>query len=424
MRAAAESQDENRKSDKALVKFTGGALTVKDYLRWVRALPPQYTSQLREANDTMLTKFARILAQNVLLLREADENKITITPLEWASLKHHYEGQLDTLRTEMGLQDGDVTDSSVAAAERSKVAGAQGRAVFRPAHRRQGAPPAAAVGPRHAAPRPAAVCRPRRRREPGRRAGDGAEGQGGRSRRRRIRCSAHPVGRRCRACPRRPVPRPDPAHRRPARRHRAPGVRAAHRGFRAGPRRAGAAREASVTSGWRRSLLFAALALVAPVAGAGLAAQDSAGVTAPPVTPPAADSAAAPRAGPARTSHRGAVGRPDRGRPGRGHRGQPPRPRVTGGRGDLLAPVAGPVSPTIPTPSPRSASRSSRRSSTRSCWSSRRSGTPPSRSPTRRSRTASSSRSGRSGPTSLRKSTTRTSSRRPDSARPRSTAAG
>jgi hypothetical protein len=105
------------------VKFTGGALTVRDYLRWVRALPPQYTSQLREANDTMLTKFARILAQNVLLLREADENKITITPLEWASLKHHYEGQLDTLRTEMGLQDGDVTDSSVAAAERSKVAG-------------------------------------------------------------------------------------------------------------------------------------------------------------------------------------------------------------------------------------------------------------------------------------------------------------
>jgi peptidyl-prolyl cis-trans isomerase SurA len=47
-----------------------------------------------------------------------------------------------------------------------------------------------------------------------------------------------------------------------------------------------------VTSGWRRRLLFAALALVAPGAGAGLAAQDSAGVTAPPAMPPAADSAA------------------------------------------------------------------------------------------------------------------------------------
>lgn len=123
MRAAAEAPDENRKSDKAIVKFTGGELTVRDYLRWVRALPPQYTSQLREANDTMLTKFARILAQNVLLLREADENKIAISPLEWASLKGRYESQLDTLRAEMGLQDGDVTDSSIAPPERRKVAG-------------------------------------------------------------------------------------------------------------------------------------------------------------------------------------------------------------------------------------------------------------------------------------------------------------
>ena len=110
---------------------------MKDYLRWVRALPPQYTSQLREANDTMLNKFARILTQNVLLLREADENKIAITPLEWASLKRHYEGQLDTLRAEMGLQDGDVTDSSVAPGRAGEGGGAQGRAVLRPAHRRQ-----------------------------------------------------------------------------------------------------------------------------------------------------------------------------------------------------------------------------------------------------------------------------------------------
>ncbi|HUR96045.1 MAG TPA: peptidylprolyl isomerase [Gemmatimonadales bacterium] len=123
MRAAAESPDESRKSNKALVKYKDGQLTVKDYLRWVRALPPQYTSQLREANDTMLTKFARILTQNVLLLREAEANKVAITPIEWASLKRHYESQLDTLRTEMNLQGGDLTDSSVSLGEREKVAG-------------------------------------------------------------------------------------------------------------------------------------------------------------------------------------------------------------------------------------------------------------------------------------------------------------
>ena len=122
MRAAAEAPDASRKSDKALVSYRGGQLTVKDYLRWVRALPPQYTSQLREANDSMLTKFVRILTQNVLLLREADANKIAISPLEWATLKQRYVSQLDTLRLEMGLQNGDVTDSSVGLGEREKVA--------------------------------------------------------------------------------------------------------------------------------------------------------------------------------------------------------------------------------------------------------------------------------------------------------------
>jgi peptidyl-prolyl cis-trans isomerase D len=123
MRAAAEASDESRKSEKTLVKFKGGELTVKDFLRWVRALPPQYSQQLREANDSTLTRFARILTQNVLLLREADRNKITISPLEWASLQRRYQDQLDTLRTEMGLQNGDITDSSVAMGEREKVAG-------------------------------------------------------------------------------------------------------------------------------------------------------------------------------------------------------------------------------------------------------------------------------------------------------------
>jgi hypothetical protein len=56
-------------------------------------------------------------------LREADRNKIAITTLEWASLRRRYEEQIDTLRMEMGLQNGDVTDSSIAIGEREKVAG-------------------------------------------------------------------------------------------------------------------------------------------------------------------------------------------------------------------------------------------------------------------------------------------------------------
>jgi hypothetical protein len=88
----------------------------------MRALPPQYAAQLKTANDTMLIRFAKILTQNMLLLRTADSAGIVLTPLEWASLQRKYTSQLDTLRQEMDLTAGDLSDSSIALAEREKVA--------------------------------------------------------------------------------------------------------------------------------------------------------------------------------------------------------------------------------------------------------------------------------------------------------------
>jgi hypothetical protein len=122
MRAASESPDDAANSGKALTRFRGGELTVKDYLRWVRALPPQYGAQLRSANDSMLTQFARVLSQNVLLLREAEKAGIEITPLEWADLKRRYLTALDTLKSEMRLSDPSLTDKGVSSDEREKLA--------------------------------------------------------------------------------------------------------------------------------------------------------------------------------------------------------------------------------------------------------------------------------------------------------------
>lgn len=122
MRAAGEDPDAARRSNKTLVSFKGGELTVGEFMRWVQALPPQYIAQLKQANDTMLTQFAKILTQNVLLLEQADSAKINITPEEWQGLQARYRGQLDTLRAEMGLDDATLGDSSVAAAQRNKVA--------------------------------------------------------------------------------------------------------------------------------------------------------------------------------------------------------------------------------------------------------------------------------------------------------------
>ena len=122
MREAGENPDAARRSNKTLVSFQGGELTVGEFMRWLQALPPQYIAQLKQANDSMLTQFAKILTQNVLLLEQADSAKISITPEEWQGLQARYRSQIDTLRAEMGLDDSTLGDSSVAVAERRKVA--------------------------------------------------------------------------------------------------------------------------------------------------------------------------------------------------------------------------------------------------------------------------------------------------------------
>ena len=123
MRAAASDPAAAAKSAKPLVRFTGGAFTTRDFLRWVNALPPQYSAQLRSADDSALHQFATALAQNTLLLRDAEAGGIRITAEEWGELRGRYLAQLDTLRREMGLDSPDLTDESVPAAQRSAVAG-------------------------------------------------------------------------------------------------------------------------------------------------------------------------------------------------------------------------------------------------------------------------------------------------------------
>ena len=123
MRAAAKDPEEARDSAKPLVRFTGGAFTTRDFIRWVNALPPQYSAQLQSADNDALNQFATALAQNTLLLREAEAAGIRPTAEEWTTLRDRYLAQLDTLRLEMDLDAPELTDESVPEAQRSTLAG-------------------------------------------------------------------------------------------------------------------------------------------------------------------------------------------------------------------------------------------------------------------------------------------------------------
>jgi PPIC-type PPIASE domain len=103
MKAALQNPEASKGSTKRLASFKGGELTVGEYLRWVRALPPQYNAQLKQANDSVLGQFAKVLSLNLLLLRQADSAKVQITGPEWQGLYGRFTGTLDSLQIDMGL---------------------------------------------------------------------------------------------------------------------------------------------------------------------------------------------------------------------------------------------------------------------------------------------------------------------------------
>ena len=127
IKAALADMDGKRKDKSTLVAYKGGGFTVADLLKWVGALTadpvkgPQTMAQIKAAPDTQLVEFARRLAQNALVLRDADQNKVGISPAEWTQLSTDFGMQIDTLKVAIGLTP-DVLDPKASASDRSKAA--------------------------------------------------------------------------------------------------------------------------------------------------------------------------------------------------------------------------------------------------------------------------------------------------------------
>jgi PPIC-type PPIASE domain len=121
MRAALKSPDRGS-SDRALARYDGGSLTVKDFLRWVSALGPTWSADLEGRPDSSLVSFARLISQNQLLLQQADSAGVQVGATEWASMMQRYRATLDTLRMSLDLSASDLADPAASPADRSRVA--------------------------------------------------------------------------------------------------------------------------------------------------------------------------------------------------------------------------------------------------------------------------------------------------------------
>jgi hypothetical protein len=87
----------------AVATFTGGELTLKRLMQWVGTAPPQLAQQLKAANDSQVVGFVRMVAQNELIVRQADSAKVQPSAEEWKALYDAYTAEIDSVTAALGL---------------------------------------------------------------------------------------------------------------------------------------------------------------------------------------------------------------------------------------------------------------------------------------------------------------------------------
>jgi len=107
-------------SRKSLASYDGGKFTVADFLRWVPALGPTASRQIRSAPDDQLSELTLRLGRNRLILDQADSAGMTVNELQWLGIQQAYDASIDSLRLMLRLGD-DVSDATLTAAQRSDV---------------------------------------------------------------------------------------------------------------------------------------------------------------------------------------------------------------------------------------------------------------------------------------------------------------
>jgi hypothetical protein len=125
IRNAVTDPEGSRNSNRTLVSLKGGDLTVSELVRWLARFPPNVKAQLQNSPDSLLGEYAKSVATQVLVLREADRAKVQLKPDQWKFVELKYNQSIAGLRQAIGLEVGELADTSKLSGEQKATVAAQ-----------------------------------------------------------------------------------------------------------------------------------------------------------------------------------------------------------------------------------------------------------------------------------------------------------
>lgn len=120
MREVVRGPPEDGERDHLLGTYRSGRFTTADLVRWLEALPVEYTAEARGWDDGALIKFLRGLMRNEVLAREARDAGYQLSDEGFAMLRESLAHDLDLLRSALGLDT--LWDGVERAEDRSRLA--------------------------------------------------------------------------------------------------------------------------------------------------------------------------------------------------------------------------------------------------------------------------------------------------------------
>lgn len=122
VRTAVQDLEAARSSDRVLVKYRGGSLRVRDFVRWLAALDPQIAQALPQATDEQINQFLKAIAQRDLLIAQADSAKVTLTPEDWVQVRAEHDSAIVLLSSILSITPQLLRDSASTGEERTTLA--------------------------------------------------------------------------------------------------------------------------------------------------------------------------------------------------------------------------------------------------------------------------------------------------------------
>lgn len=122
VRQAVQDINAARTDGHTLVGYRGGSFTVRDLVRWIRALPPEVSQAVPTASDAQIGLLLRQLAERNILLQQADSAAVQLTDSDWADLRAAHDSALRKVQGALALTPQVLKDSAATPEARVQLA--------------------------------------------------------------------------------------------------------------------------------------------------------------------------------------------------------------------------------------------------------------------------------------------------------------